>query len=98
MDVFTFVIIIDDSLVLYRNIDQTILKSLHGRLNCEIGGLDCRVITTEYRTRVHYIHMFHLFLKAPVHVIYSKVSGQYSHTIVDWSLFTKGNSDTRDES
>jgi len=26
MDVFTFVIIIDDSLVLYRNIDQTILN------------------------------------------------------------------------
>jgi len=26
-------------------------------LNCEIGGLDCRVITTEYRTRVHCIHM-----------------------------------------
>ena len=28
-DVVTFVIIIDDSLVLYRNIDQTILNSLH---------------------------------------------------------------------
>jgi len=26
-------------------------------LNCEIGGLDCRVITTEYRSRVHGIHM-----------------------------------------
>jgi len=25
-------------------------------LNCEIGGLDCRVSATEYRTRVHFIH------------------------------------------
>jgi len=30
-------------------------------LNCEIGGLDCHVITTEYRTRVHCIHIEHLF-------------------------------------
>jgi len=27
------------------------MNSLHGQLNCEIGGLDCHVITTEYRTR-----------------------------------------------
>jgi len=26
-------------------------------LNCEIGELDCRVITREYRTRVQCIHM-----------------------------------------
>jgi len=26
---------------------------LHSLLNCEIGGLDCRVITEQYRTRVH---------------------------------------------
>ena len=25
--------------------------------DCEIGGLDCHVITTEYKTRVHCIHM-----------------------------------------
>ena len=31
------------------------MTSLHGLLNCEIGGLDCHVITTEYRTRVHCI-------------------------------------------
>jgi len=37
--------------VLYRNIDQKLVNSLHGLLNCEIGGLDCRAITTEYRTR-----------------------------------------------
>jgi len=29
------------------------MNSLHRLLNCEIGGLDCHVITTEYRTRVH---------------------------------------------
>ena len=33
------------------NIDQKLVNSLHRLLNCEIGGLDCRVITTEYRTR-----------------------------------------------
>jgi len=26
-------------------------------LNCEIGALDCHVIKTEYRARVHCIHM-----------------------------------------
>ena len=39
------------------NIDQTFVKSLHGLLNFEIGGIDCRVITTEYRTRARCIHM-----------------------------------------
>jgi len=37
--------------ILYTNIIQT-LNSLHGLLNCEIGGLDCHVITIEYKTRV----------------------------------------------
>jgi len=31
---------------LYTDIDQNLINSLHGLLNCEIGGLDCRVITT----------------------------------------------------
>jgi len=43
--------------VLYTNIDQTLVNSLHGLLNYEIGGLDCCVITTEYSTCVHRIHM-----------------------------------------
>jgi len=68
-------------LVLYTNIDQTLVNSLHGLLNCEIGGLDCHVITAEHRTRVHCIQMLHLFWNALVHVIYSGVSGQCSHTI-----------------
>ena len=43
--------------VLYTIIDQTLVNSLHGLLNCEIGGVDSDVITIEYRTRVHCIHM-----------------------------------------
>jgi len=66
--------------VLYTNIDQKLVSSLHGLLNCEIGGLDCRVITTEYRTRAYCIHMSHLFCNALVHVIYSEASGQCWHT------------------
>ena len=34
--------------LLYTNIDQTLMPSLHGLLNCEIDGLDYHVITTEY--------------------------------------------------
>ena len=33
--------------VLYTSIDQTLMYSLHGLLNWEIGGLDCHVITVE---------------------------------------------------
>ena len=40
------------SVILYTNIDQTFVNSLHRLLNCEIGGLDFRVITTEYISRV----------------------------------------------
>jgi len=29
------------------NIDQKLVNSLHGLLNCEISGLDCCVITPE---------------------------------------------------
>ena len=43
--------------ILYTNNDQTFVNSLQGLLNCEIGGLNCHVITTEYRTRVYSIHM-----------------------------------------
>jgi len=32
------------------NIDQKLVNSIHRLLHFEIGGLDCRVITTEYRT------------------------------------------------
>jgi len=49
-----FVISID---ILYTNIDQTLMNSLHRLLNCEIGGLDFHVITTEYRTHGQCIHI-----------------------------------------
>jgi len=39
--------------ILYTNIDKTLVNSLHRLLNCEIGGLDCHVITKQYRTRVY---------------------------------------------
>jgi len=38
---------------LYRNIDQTLVNSLHGLLNCEIGGLEFCVITADYLPSVH---------------------------------------------
>ena len=34
-------------LLLYTNIDQTLMNSFHGLLNFEMGRLDCRVITTK---------------------------------------------------
>ena len=58
------------ALLLYTNFDQTLVNLLHRLLNCEIGGLECHVITTEYRTRVRYVQMYYLFCKALVHVIY----------------------------
>jgi len=66
---------------LYTNIDRTLVISLHGLLNCEIGGLDFRVVIKEYRTRVHCIHMYYLFCNAVGDVIYSGVSGECSHTL-----------------
>ena len=58
--------------VLYTNINQKLVNSLHGVLKCEIAGLDCRVIATDC------IHMYHLFCN----VIYSGVSGQCSYIIL----------------
>jgi len=59
---------------------------LHSLLNFEIGELDCHVITTEYRTRVHCIHMLHIFFNTLVHVIYSVVSSQYSYTLLTFNF------------
>jgi len=47
-----FILIFKDYLeikikVLYTNIDQKLVNSLHRLLNCEKDGLDCHVITTE---------------------------------------------------
>jgi len=35
-------------MILYGNIDLTLVNSLHGLLNFEIGGFDRHVITTVY--------------------------------------------------
>jgi len=37
-------------MILHTNIDQTLMNALHGLLNCEIGGLNSHVMTTEYRS------------------------------------------------
>ena len=41
------------------NIDKTLVNSLHGLLNCEIGELDCRIVTTDYIARVS-LHLLHM--------------------------------------
>ena len=69
-----------------QTLTKTLMNSLHRQLKCEIGGLDCHVITTEYKTSVHCIHMYNLFCNALIHVIYSGVSGQCFHTILQLSL------------
>jgi len=46
--------------LVYTTIDQTLVNSLHGLLNWEIGGLYCHLITTEYSSRAHCIHVYHL--------------------------------------
>ena len=65
------------------------MVSLYGLLNCEIGALDCRVITTEHSSRVHCIHMLHLFCNALFYVIYSGVSGQCPYTMHDKERFVQ---------
>jgi len=64
--------------ILHRNIDQTLGNTLYRLLNCEIGEIDGRVITTKYRTN--------LFFNVLVIVIYSRLSGQYSHAITYFVL------------
>ena len=59
------------------HIDQTLVCSLHVLLNCEIDGLDGYAITNSMDLALR----AHLFYNALVHVIYSRVSGQYSHAI-----------------
>ena len=43
--------------VLYTNIDQTLVNSLHGLLNCALGGLDVSCYYNRaYNTRPVYTH------------------------------------------
>ena len=48
MFVVDFSMYLFETLVVHWKIDQTLVNSLHGLPNCEIGGLDCHIITTEY--------------------------------------------------
>ena len=65
---------------MYTNIDQKLVNSLHGLLNCELAELDCQVITTEYRTCVQCIHVYQLFCNALVRVIYfGSIWSMYSY-------------------
>ena len=70
LNIIRFVSFIYNEQGLYTNIEQKLVNSLHWLLDCETGGLDCRVIIAEYRTRVQCIHMYHLFWNALVHVSY----------------------------
>jgi len=63
MFVVDFSMYLFETLVVHGKIDQTLVNSLHGLPNCEIGGLDSHVITTEYGTRVHlYKHVTPIFV------------------------------------
>ena len=59
------------SLVVYTYIDQKLVNSLNGLLNCEIGGLDYVVMTTEHSTRVYWINMLQLCHNALVGSVWS---------------------------
>jgi len=52
-------------IVLHPNIDQKLVNSLHRLLNCEIGGLDCHVITKTYTTSVHIVYTCNTYF--PMH-------------------------------
>ena len=56
-------------------------------MHFEIGGIDCRIITAEFRKRVHCIHVKHLICNTVVHAIYSVVAGPYSFTISSYKTF-----------
>jgi len=60
---------------LYTKIDQTLVNSLHGLLNCQIGGLDCRVITAEYRTRVHCLNIDQTLLNSFHRLLNCEIGG-----------------------
>ena len=66
-----------------RNIHQKLVNTLHGLLNCEIGGLDCRVITTEYRTR-HcplYTHVTHILQCVGPYYLFGRVWSMFVYNI-----------------
>ena len=68
--------------VLYKYIDKKLVKFITRII--ELWNRLVRVscyYNREYKTRVHFIHMYHLFCNALVHVINTVFSAQYSYTI-----------------
>ena len=77
------------------------MHSLYRLLKCTIGGLHCHVITTEYRTRVHCIHMLHIGPCNLFGSIWSMFSYNTNSSMViklvvklkkDWTRFIQTNS------
>jgi len=77
------------------------VHSLYRLLKCTIGGLHCHVITTEYRTRVHCIHMLHIGPCNLFGSIWSMFSYNTNSSMViklvvklkkDWTRFIQTNS------
>jgi len=77
---------------LYTNIDQTLVNSLHRLLNCEIGGLRFVVLLQQSIEHVSIVYTCNTyFVTASVHVIYSGVFGQCSHTKDQVRIWRKNN-------
>jgi len=67
--------------VLYVIIDQTLVNSLHGLLNCELGGLECRVTTKDiYLVSIVYTCNTYVVMHWSMQFI-SLVSGRYSYVL-----------------
>ena len=65
------------------NINQELVNSLQRLLNGEIGGLHCRVITTEYRTR-HcplYTHVTHILQCVGPYYLFGRVWSMFVYNI-----------------
>jgi len=60
-------------MLLYTNIDQTLVNSLHRLLNCKIGELDCHAITTEYKTRAHCLYKLTRLFTMQLDITYTKL-------------------------
>ena len=70
--------------ILHENIDQTLINSLHGLLNCEIGGLDCHVSTTEYSTCPLYTHVTPILWCIGLCNLFKTVRSMFSCNTLIW--------------
>ena len=60
-------------MLLYTNIDQTLVNSLQRLLNCKKGELDCHAITTEYETRAHCLYKLTSLFTIQLDITYTKL-------------------------